>query len=138
MRSSFFRIRFGFDPLSDGVWSVPELSLKSLNLCCPGRANSYYSTSPHLSPQVDEPTVSRFSQPNLFAVLKSDDSDDEDCYHTPLLCSVTPSPILADSGATHVIPPREFVLPSLAHLMRPATLPPMPFTLPNGSILTAQ
>ena len=55
----------------------------------------------------------------------------------PLLCTITPSPILADSGATHVLL-RESVLPSLAHLMRPATLPPMPFTLPNGSLLTAQ
>jgi hypothetical protein len=53
------------------------------------------------------------------------------------LCSITPSPILADSGATHVLL-RESVLPSLAHLMRPASLPPIPFTLPNGSILTAR
>jgi hypothetical protein len=55
----------------------------------------------------------------------------------PALCAITPSPILADSGATHVLL-RESVLPSLAHLMHPATLPPMPFTLPNGSLLTAQ
>jgi hypothetical protein len=34
--------------------------------------------------------------------------------------------------------PTESVLPSLAHLMRPAQLPPMHFTLPNGSILTAR
>jgi hypothetical protein len=53
--------------------------------------------------------------------LESDDSDDDevDEYSTSpaLLCSITPSPILADSGATHVLL-RESVLPSLSHLMR--------------------
>jgi hypothetical protein len=48
----------------------------------------------------------------------------------PLLCSIIPSPILADSGATHVLL-RESVLPSLSHLTSPATLRPIPFTLPN-------
>jgi hypothetical protein len=47
-----------------------------------------------------------------------------------------PSPSLTDPS-THVLL-RESVLPSLAHLIRPAQLPPMPFTFPNGSILTAQ
>ncbi len=41
---------------------------------------------------------------------------------------------LADSGATHILL-RESVLPSLAHLMRPAHLPPMPLTLPNGMLM---
>jgi hypothetical protein len=55
------------------------------------------------------------------------------CYAlSPLLPS-----ILVDSGATHVLL-RESVLPSLAHLMRPAKIPPIPFPFPNGSILTAQ
>ncbi len=43
----------------------------------------------------------------------------------------------SNSGATYVLL-RESVLLSLAHLMHPANLPPMPFTLPNGSLLTAQ
>jgi hypothetical protein len=55
----------------------------------------------------------------LRLLLLDDDSDDDDDHPTTLLCSVTPSPILADSGATHVLL-RESVLPSLAHLMRPA------------------
>ncbi len=33
---------------------------------------------------------------------------------------------------------RESVLPFLSHLVHPATLPHMPFTLPNGSLFTAQ
>jgi hypothetical protein len=82
-----------------------------------------------------------FSHPNPFDALESDDSDDDesdDSFPTPaLLCSSTPSPILADSGATHVLL-RESVLPSLSHLIHSATLQPMPFTLPNGSTLTAQ
>ena len=83
-------------------------------------------------------THSRFASPNPFAALESPyDSDGEDPPTPALLCAITPSPILADSGATHVLL-RESVLPSLSHLVHPATLPPMPFTLPNGSLLTAQ
>jgi hypothetical protein len=74
-------------------------------------------------------------------MLEPDDSDDdesdEDSTPPALLCSIASSPILGDSGATHVLL-REPALPSLSHLMRPFTLPPMPFTLPDGSILTAK
>ncbi len=60
-----------------------------------------------------------------FDALESDDSDDEeedeDSSTPALLCFITPSPILADSGTTHVLL-RESVLPSLTHFMRPATL----------------
>ena len=89
-----------------------------------------HTTYPLVPTTVSPSPASRFSHPNPFAALESDDSDDDTSPHTPLLCSINPSPILADSGATHVLL-RESVLPSLAHLMRPAQLPPIPFTLPN-------
>ncbi len=124
----------------------------SVQMCLPSpivfRAPPLISPSvPHLSPYTTFPLphtvihpchTSHFSHPNPFATLESDDSDDESNETPPaFLCSITPSPILADSGAMHVLL-RESVLPSLSHLMRPFTLPPMPFTLPDGSILTAK
>jgi hypothetical protein len=69
-------------------------------------------------------TPTRFAHINPFAALESHDSDD-DQTSPPLLCSITPSPIiLADSGAIHVLL-RESVFPFLSHLMHPATLPPI-------------
>ena len=60
--------------------------------------------------------------PNPFAALESPyDSDGEDPPTPALLCAITPSPILADSGATHVLL-RESVLPSLSPTS--CTLPP--------------
>jgi hypothetical protein len=88
-----------------------------------------HTTYPLIPTIVSSSPVSRFSHPNPFAALESNDSDDDDCYHTPLLCSVIPPPILVDSGATHVLL-RESVLPSFAHLMRPAHLLPCPSPFP--------
>jgi hypothetical protein len=67
------------------------------------------------------PTHSRFASPNpfVFVALESPyDSDDEDPSPPALLCPITPSSIVADSGATHVLL-NESILPSLAHLMHP-------------------
>jgi hypothetical protein len=60
---------------------------------------------------VSPPPISRFSHPNPFVALESDDSDDNPS-HPPLLCSITPSLILADSGATHVLLGSLYYLPS--------------------------